>query len=193
MPKNKKIAISWSWITKDVLLWKKTRGMNGSCPFYKTPEALANRIVEYFNWGMCSRKKRIKVWKDSYEELYVPNPSLWDLSFFLWFRDKSSLYKYAKRSDEFDYLIKRAKTLIEVEYEKLLHENPTAAIFALKNYWWSDVVRHEDADWGKISSNKIVIEHVVRRIWEWKVINSKDLDDNIVEWNLEQEMSSTKT
>jgi len=47
-----------------------------------------------------------------------------------------------KKRKPFCDSVKRAKLYVEMEYEKRLHgTSPTGAIFALKNFGWSD--RHE--------------------------------------------------
>lgn len=56
----------------------------------------------------------------------------------LGFVDKQSLYDYAKY-DGFSYSVKRARTLVEHAYEKRLSgPAATGAIFALKNFDWTD-------------------------------------------------------
>ena len=60
------------------------------------------------------------------------------LAYFLGFESRQSFYDYEKDS-EFSYTIKRARLFIENEYEKLLQSgNVTGAIFALKNFGWTD-------------------------------------------------------
>ena len=60
------------------------------------------------------------------------------LAYYLGFESRQSFYDYEKRP-EFSYTIKRARLFIENEYEKLLiSNNTTGAIFALKNFGWSD-------------------------------------------------------
>lgn len=69
-------------------------------------------------------------------------PITWTgLALYLGFASRASIDEYAKY-EGFSYSIKRAKLIVENSYEKRLHgNNPTGAIFALKNYGWSD--RHE--------------------------------------------------
>lgn len=56
---------------------------------------------------------------------------------------RQSLDEY-KSYDGFSDSVKRAKLLIENEYEKRLHGNtPTGAIFALKNFEWKDKTEHD--------------------------------------------------
>lgn len=60
------------------------------------------------------------------------------LAYHLGFESRQSFYDYEKR-DLFSYTIKRARMFIENEYEKLLiSNNTTGAIFALKNFGWTD-------------------------------------------------------
>jgi len=55
--------------------------------------------------------------------------------------------EWAVKDDEIGNAIKRAKTRVENCYEERLHGNsPTGAIFALKNFGWTD--RHEIAGAG---------------------------------------------
>ena len=57
---------------------------------------------------------------------------------------KEALAEYAEYP-EFTLSVKRARTLIEMEYEKRLNVNSAAAgpIFALKNFGWKDKVEQE--------------------------------------------------
>ena len=59
----------------------------------------------------------------------------------LGFASRQSLYDYEKR-EGFSYSVKRARLLVEAEYERRLSgSNVAGAIFALKNHGWSD--KHE--------------------------------------------------
>lgn len=56
---------------------------------------------------------------------------------------RQSLDDYGKRPEFIDS-VKRAKLIVECEYEKrLANVSPTGAIFALKNMGWSDRQEHE--------------------------------------------------
>lgn len=57
------------------------------------------------------------------------------LSLYLGFESRSSLDDYMKRSNEFSFIIKRAKLAVENSYEL---SGQTIDIFALKNMGWSD-------------------------------------------------------
>jgi hypothetical protein len=69
-----------------------------------------------------------------------PEPiTITGLTLFLGFQSKSSLDDYCKDSEEFAFIIKKAKLLVEHNYEKGLHEEyPTGKIFALKQMGWRD-------------------------------------------------------
>ena len=53
---------------------------------------------------------------------------------------KEAFYNYGSEYAEFSESVKRARSLIELEYEKRLNINSSAAgpIFALKNFGWKD-------------------------------------------------------
>jgi hypothetical protein len=56
----------------------------------------------------------------------------------LGFESRQSFYDYEEK-EEFTYTIKKARMLIENEYEfQLQRGNTTGAIFALKNFGWKD-------------------------------------------------------
>lgn len=67
-------------------------------------------------------------------------PITWTgLALFMGFACRAAIDEYAKY-DGFSYSVKRAKSLVEYGYEKLLHKgsNAAAPIFALKNFGWQD-------------------------------------------------------
>jgi len=78
---------------------------------------------------------------DEYAEYCEANdePVTWTgLALFMGFCSRVSIDEYLKY-DGFSYSVRRAKAFVEFSYEKRLHGNsPTGAIFALKNYGWSD-------------------------------------------------------
>lgn len=84
---------------------------------------------------------------DYFEECKTGNVghTITGLAYHLGFESRQSFYDYEKR-DEFSYTIKRARLAIEMAYEQKLHGNSnTGAIFALKNFGWTDrqeVVAH---------------------------------------------------
>ena len=110
----------------------------GHPPIYKTPEELQKKIEEYFDGGYRTRQIRVGNAKKGYEMIEVPVITISDLVIFLGFADRRSFYDYEERK-EFSYTIKRARAFIEREYEEQLSlGNPTGAIFALKNFGWTD-------------------------------------------------------
>ena len=73
------------------------------------------------------------------------------------FADRQSLYDYQARP-EFSGVVKRARTVVENDYEKRLGlSSPTGAIFALKNMGWSDRQSHElsGPDGGPIETKDV--------------------------------------
>lgn len=69
---------------------------------------------------------------------YPENATITGLALFLGFESRQSIYDYEKNGD-FSYTIKRARLHIENSYEQaLLSKNCVGAIFALKNFGWSD-------------------------------------------------------
>jgi len=78
-------------------------------------------------------------------------PITWTgLALYLGFSSRQSIDEY-KKYDGFSDSVKRAKSLVEYGYEKLLHRgsNAAAPIFALKNFGWRDnltLVGDDEAD-----------------------------------------------
>ena len=99
-------------------------------PNYETPEELQAAISDYIN----SNTGKL---------------TITGLAYHLGFESRQSFYDYEKR-ENFSYTIKRARLFIENEYEKLLiSNNTTGAIFALKNFGWTD--KQEIAHSGEIN------------------------------------------
>lgn len=92
----------------------------GRPPLYKDPKEMQERINEYF------------LQEDE-------EPTITGLCLHLGFESRQSFYDYQEKP-EFAYTIKRARLMIENEYEKagLKAKSPTFHIFALKNLGWSD-------------------------------------------------------
>jgi hypothetical protein len=116
----------------------------GSPAFYKSPAEMAAKIEEYF----ASASPQVVDQGDDSEH---PEPrisqtiTITGLALFLGFESRQSFYDYEKR-EEFSYLIKRARLVVENAYEENLHyKNPTGSIFALKNMGWDDRqhIKHE--------------------------------------------------
>lgn len=66
-------------------------------------------------------------------------PVTWTgLALFLGFSSRQAIDEYLKYDGFYDS-VRKAKAFVEYEYEKrLAGHSPTGAIFALKNYGWSD-------------------------------------------------------
>lgn len=104
---------------------KYALGGNGGRPaHYETPEELADKVITYFD--ECENKNC--------------KATVTGLTLYLGFSSRSSLDDYEKRSNEFSYVIKRAKLAVENSYE--LSGN-AIDIFALKNMGWKDKSEHE--------------------------------------------------
>lgn len=88
----------------------------------ETPEEMQEMVESYF--------ETVKAKKEP--------PTITGLALYLGFASRQSFYDY-ERKDEFAYTIKRARSRIEECYEQALHSrNPIGAIFALKNFGWTD-------------------------------------------------------
>jgi hypothetical protein len=85
------------------------------------------------------------------------------LTLYLGFVDKTSLYEYQQRP-EFAHSVRRARSLVEASYEQRLdRDKPQGAIFALKNFGWSDRREVEvRATLGHIDLTKLPDEAVQR-------------------------------
>jgi hypothetical protein len=85
---------------------------------YDNEDDLRSAIESYF--GSCEKK------------------TITGLAYHLGFESRQSFYDYEKNA-LFSYVIKRARLRIEMNYEQMLHSSaPAGAIFALKNFGWSD-------------------------------------------------------
>jgi hypothetical protein len=75
---------------------------------------------------------------DAYFDEVGDSPTVTGLAFHLGFTSRQSFYDY-ENNEIHSYTIKRARVRIENAYETRLHGNSNAgAIFALKNFGWSD-------------------------------------------------------
>jgi len=119
--------------------------MAGGAPrMFESDEDLKKKIEEYFffiqgeyevvdyidEMGQPGKKRVYTVEPES--------PSITGLALYLGFESRQSVYDYEKHG-EFSYTIKRARLTVEKAYEQaLLSKYSTGAIFALKNFGWSD-------------------------------------------------------
>ena len=115
----------------------------GQPPKYKTPEDLQKKIDEYFDGGMDTIP--VVVGRGATKKvIQLPVPTITGLVLFCGFADRQSFYDYEKR-DKFSCTIKNARTRIEKQYEQMIYSspNPAGAIFALKNFGWTDTAKNE--------------------------------------------------
>lgn len=112
---------------------------------FKTDEDLKKKVEEYFDYIQGEKEWETgsddngdpsdkEVWKRRPEP-----PTITGLALFLGFESRQSIHDYEKNGD-FSYTVKRARLGVEHYYEKYLTsgESPTGAIFALKNFGWTD-------------------------------------------------------
>lgn len=105
----------------------KTGNRRGRPPKYQSVEELNAKVEDYF----------ASLHDEPDEEDRIP--TLTGLTLFLGFKSKQSLYDYEARSGELGYVIRRALSVIENNYEKkLLGQYSSGPIFALKNFGWTD-------------------------------------------------------
>lgn len=116
--------------------------------FYPTPAELEAKVVDYFN---NPPRTRVISDKEGKKIAEVPILTITGLILHLGFCDRQSFYDYEARP-EFSHIIKKARSLIELEYEELLQKGLGAgAIFGLKNFGWTDRTEHEHS--GRIDSS----------------------------------------
>lgn len=102
-------------------------GNKGGRPaLFESPDELCAKISEFFDKCIEGAEK----------------PTITGLTLYLGFESRSSLDDYISRSQEFSYIIKRAKLAVEHSYEL---SGETIDIFALKNMGWNDriIQQHE--------------------------------------------------
>ena len=108
----------------------------GRPPLWKTPEELQAKIDDYFN----HISKPLGLDKDGipyYEPITITGLALHIGCY------RETILNYSKKDEFFD-TIKTARLRCENFAEKkIFGNNPTGAIFALKNYGWEDKVKNE--------------------------------------------------
>lgn len=115
---------------------------NGVPPMYNDPQEMCEKINEYFDSLLIEKE-------DENGEKYVAfsiNPTITGVALYLGFSSRQSLYDYGQK-DDFSYIIKRLRLVIESSYEEMLHtKTSTGAIFALKNMGWKDKIETESVN-----------------------------------------------
>jgi len=104
---------------------------------FQTEEELHSKIREYLDSVIVKEDQ----------------PTITGLAYYLGFESRQSFYDYEAK-EQFSYTIKRARLLIEANYEQaLFSKNPTGPIFALKNFGWRDKQEIDQKHSGGISVN----------------------------------------
>lgn len=119
--------------------------MAGGRPaYFDTEVELQAKIDEYLIWlqgdfkDVQKRDEEGEPYSERVYTRYPEQPTITGLAIYLGFESRQSVYDYEK-TGEFSYTIKRARLFIENAYEKeLLGKGVTGAIFALKNFGWTD-------------------------------------------------------
>ena len=104
---------------------------------FQTEEELHSKIREYLDSVIVKEDQ----------------PTITGLAYYLGFESRQSFYD-CEAKEQFSYTIKRARLLIEANYEQaLFSKNPTGPIFALKNFGWRDRQEIDQKLSGGISVN----------------------------------------
>lgn len=112
---------------------------------FKTAKAMQRAIDSYFELikGVSRMEdafdKEGKPYQKIVWEVFPEPPTITGLALHLGFESRQSILDYEKRGD-FSCTVKTARLRVEHAYEKHLAsgDSPTGAIFALKNFGWSD-------------------------------------------------------
>lgn len=105
------------------------RTERGAPPIYDNAAEMDGVIAEYFQQFEG---------KEISAKLGELRPTITGLVLFLGFCSRQSFYDYEKKPD-FSYTVKSARARIENIYEQMLSsKHSTGAIFALKNFEWTD-------------------------------------------------------
>lgn len=96
----------------------------GHPPKFKSVEELAAKVNDFFEYCVNDKIK----------------PTITGLTLYLGFAARSSLDDYVLKSDQYAYIIRRAKLAVENSYEL---SGQTIDIFALKQMGWKDKTETE--------------------------------------------------
>jgi hypothetical protein len=127
----------------------------GRPPKFDSPEHLMEECEAYFKYiegefhyetEEIQVDGKFKVVDKVVWDRYSEPATITGLTLYLGFSDRGSLDDYEKK-EEFSHIIKRARKLVEHNYEKRLHgDKNTGAIFALKNMGWKDKTEVENTN-----------------------------------------------
>ena len=96
---------------------------NGRKRKYETAEELQVAVDNYFNELEITKK----------------NPTVTGLAYYLGFASRKSLHRQNDHGEDHADVVDRARLRVEMMYEeKLLSRECVGAIFALKNFGWTD-------------------------------------------------------
>lgn len=116
--------------------------MAGQPPIFKSPEEMQEVIIKYFE---------SLVYEVDGVEQYRP-ALITGLALALGFCSRQSIYDYEK-IEEYSYIIKRAKMMVEADYERRLDGKAcTGSIFALKNMGWKDKTEVDNNHSGEVKN-----------------------------------------
>lgn len=106
---------------------------------YNDVDKMQQKIDEYFDIGIdYVTITAFDKQTGEFVEYKKTTPTITGLALYLGFVSRQSMFDYEAKP-EFSDIIKKARTRIELEYEKMLHlDKCTGAIFALKNFGWKD-------------------------------------------------------
>jgi hypothetical protein len=115
----------------------------GQPPIFESAEEMQEVITKYFE-GL--------VYEDCDGIEHYRPALITGLALALGFCTRQSIYDYEKR-EEYSYTIKRAKMMVEADYERRLDGKAcTGSIFALKNMGWKDKQEIENNHSGEVKS-----------------------------------------
>lgn len=117
----------------------------GRPPLFTSDEDLKRKVEEYFffiegEFNIIDAPNVLTGQMEKIKDYTRPpqSPSITGLALYLGFESRQSIYDYEKKG-EFSYTMKRSRLQVEAAYEQaLLSKYSTGAIFALKNFGWSD-------------------------------------------------------
>ena len=113
----------------------------GRPPKYDKVKDLEARIEDYFKNPPKTRKVEVGR-RDQKQVIEIPIFTISGLVLHCGYCNRASFYDLENKP-EFSNTIKRARTMIEMDYEEQIHLGNTCAIFALKNFGWTDKTEHE--------------------------------------------------
>lgn len=132
---------------------KYALGNSGKPPMYSSPEDLAIKINEYFDYCVEQQEKA----------------TITGLALYLGFCSRHSFDDYSKKGEEYFHIIKRGKLAVEHSYE--MH-GQAIDIFALKNMDWKDKSELDHTNNGG-SFNNLTDDELESRINQLLATRSK--------------------